>query len=436
MTFGVNNKIISGDLCVYPYTPPTSLGTVDFTDSMVANSSRCERFDDSVEDSVDEATANRTDAQAFDTNMGGKTFTPGSWHSPIIKVAASTTIILDGEGDPNAEFLFQADTEIWIGASVIFTLINGAKWENVLWAAGTAFTAGATFELYGSVMAGTKITIGAGVNVHGCLISLTAVTLGANVVVMAARPLPPTNSPSNSPSASPTTANPSHSPSSSPTVSPTATAIMTGCDADFSSGQSTSAAFSSTRMASAVETQLTNAVETQLASAVETQMTSAVETQMTSAVEILENECPEDIQLIATNGTTEYGDVPPIHILSQDQDTVTFQVHQNMFPGFVSYMYAHFHTVPNGDPGCLNATVIQSDTLTFTAGCMHKTPLSIVDLWVVDAALDADNDTATISDRCGLPEDIVLPTVQYTFVLHCVPQCAPISAPTEAPVIE
>jgi hypothetical protein len=404
MTFGVNNKIISGDLCVYPYTPPTSLGTVDFTDSMVANSSRCERFDDSVEDSVDEATANRTDAQAFDTNMGGKTFTPGSWHSPIIKVAASTTIILDGEGDPNAEFLFQADTEIWIGASVIFTLINGAKWENVLWAAGTAFTAGATFELYGSVMAGTKITIGAGVNVHGCLISLTAVTLGANVVVMAARPLPPTNSPSNSPSASPTTANPSHSPSSSPTVSPTATAIMTGCDADFSSSQSTTAAFSST--------------------------------QMTSAVEILENECPEDIQLIATNGTTEYGDVPPIHILSQDQDTVTFQVHQNLFPGSVSYMYTHFHTVPNGDPGCLNATVIQSDTLTFTAGCMHMTPLSIVDLWVVDAALDANYDAATISDRCGLPEDIVLPTVQYTFVLHCVPQCVPISAPTEAPVIE
>jgi hypothetical protein len=373
---------------------------------MIADPSRCELFDASVEESFVEATAERTDAQAFDTNMGGKTFTPGAWYSSTMHVAAYTTVVFDGEGDPNAEFLFQAETEIWIGERVTFSLINGAKWENVLWAAGTTLTAGATFEFYGSVVAGTKITIGAGVTVHGCLVSLTAVTLGADVVVTVAIPLPPTNSPSNSPSASPTTATvtPSHSPSSSPTVSPTATAIMTGCDADFSSSQSTTAAFSST--------------------------------QMTSAVEILENECPEDIQLIATNGTTEYGDVPPIHILSQDQDTVTFQVHQNLFPGSVSYMYTHFHTVPNGDPGCLNATVIQSDTLTFTAGCMHMTPLSIVDLWVVDAALDANYDAATISDRCGLPEDIVLPTVQYTFVLHCVPQCVPISAPTEAPVIE
>jgi hypothetical protein len=70
------------------------------------------------------------------------------------------------------------------------------------------------------------------------------------------------------------------------------------------------------------------------------------------AAEILENECPADIELIAINGTAEHGDVPPIHILSQDQDTVTFQVNQNMFPGSVLHMHTqHFHSVPNSDPG-------------------------------------------------------------------------------------
>jgi hypothetical protein len=153
--------------------------------------------------------------------------------------------------------------------------------------------------------------------------------------------------------------------------------------------------------------------------------------QTTSVDEILETEeeCPKDIQLIAINGTTEYdADIPPIHILSQDQDTVTFQVLQNMFAGSVSYMFTQFQTVPNGDSRCLaNAAVTQSDdTLIFTARCMHRTPLSIVDLWFVDAALDADYDTAKLSDRC--PKDAVqytvMPTVQYTFQLHCVPQCS------------
>jgi hypothetical protein len=228
--------------------------------------------------------------------------------------------------------------------------------------------------------------------VHGCIVSRSAITFAAANTITVAPPIE-SPSPSNSPSAPPT-ATPSHSPTSpptspptsSPTVSPIATAMATGCDADLD--------FSSSRK--------------------------------TSDVEILENECPEDIQLIAINGTTKYGDVPPIHILSQDQDTVTFQVHQNMFPGSVSYMYTHFHTASNGDSRCLaNATVTQSDTLIFTAGCMHRAPLSIVDLWVVDVALDADYDTAKLSDRCNPPEVAVLPTVQYTFKLHCVSQCVP-----------
>jgi hypothetical protein len=158
----------------------------------------------------------------------------------------------------------------------------------------------------------------------------------------------------------------------------------------------------------------------------------------TPSKNLFENECPEDIQLLAVNGITEYGDVPPIHILAQDQYTVTFQVHQNLFAGSVSYMYTQNHTVPNGETGCLgNANVAEFDTFTFTAECMHMIPISIVDLWVVDAAFEADLDIAKVPECCHPPKDTVLPAVQYTFQLACVPQCVPTtsSAPTEAPVI-
>jgi hypothetical protein len=350
ITFAAANKVIGGDVGIFPGTSIT--GAYTLIDADVADRGDSLIFDVFAEASWLEAVAPRFNTQTIPVEMGGNTFTPGTWHtSTYIKVTILTTVVLDGQGDPNAEFLFQSDSYMEVGANVKFKLINGARWENIRWACTTYFTAGVGVELYGSVLAGTHIIFGATGTVYGCLISLSAITFGADNTITVA---------STTESASPS-------------------------DADARSRRKTSA-----------------------------------------VVEILENKCPEDIQLIAITGTTEHGDVPPIHILSQDQKTVTFQVHQNMFPGSVSYMYTHFHTAPNRDSRCLaNASVAQSDTLIFTAGCMHMTPLSIVDLWVVDAALDAVYDTAKLSDRCNPPEVAVLPAVQYTFKLHCVSQCVP-----------
>jgi hypothetical protein len=383
-TFGATNTIIGGDVSSYS----VSTGVYTLIDGEVADLGNSTLFEASATASWAEATAFRADAQNIPAEIGGFTFTPGTWHSSTyIYSSATTTVVLDGQGDSGAEFLFQSEGYLSLGANTKFVLINGTKWENVLWACKTYFTAGADVDFAGSMLAGTYIVLGADVIVRGCIVSLSAITFGADNTITVARTMD-SASPSITVTASPT-ATPSHSPPSLPSVSPSPTAAVmgAGCDADLD--------FSSSRKTRAV-------------------------------VEILENKCPEDIQLIAINGTTEYGNVPPIHILSQDQETVTFQVHQHMFPGSISHMYTYFHTAPNGDSRCLaNASVTQSDTLIFTAGCMHMTPLSIVDLWVVDAALDADYDTAQLSDRCYPLEDAVLPTVQYTFKLHCVSQCVP-----------
>ena len=394
ITFGATNTVIGGDVSIAPGTAITLMPPL--IDGSLASRVDAELFNDSLDKSFLDALASRDDAHAFESEIGNTTFTPGTWYASTgnINIAASTTVILDGEGDPDAEFLFQASIAMWVGAGVNVVLKNGTKWENVLWVTGTMFTAGANADFYGSILSGEKIVFGADVNMHGCVVSKTAITFGANDLLTVAVPSP---SPSNSPTASPT-ASPSHSPTSSPTVSPTTAAAisMAGCDGEL---------------------------------------------YYPETIEFLENECPEDIQLVVINGATEYGDVPPIHILSQDQDTVTFQVHQNMFPGTVSlpgsvsYMSTAYYTAPNGDPTCsVNAAVTQHDNLIFTAGCMHMTPISIVDVWVVDAALNADYDTAKLFDWCP-NKDTVLPSVQYTFKLQCVSLCVPSSAPSDSPSV-
>jgi hypothetical protein len=42
--------------------------------------------------------------------IGDLTFTPGTWRSGTITIAAGATVTLDGQGDHNSLFLFQADT--------------------------------------------------------------------------------------------------------------------------------------------------------------------------------------------------------------------------------------------------------------------------------------------------------------------------------------
>ena len=147
-------------------------------------------FTDSVHSTWHAAMTIRADATVITDvhNMGGQTFTPGTYRSDTINVVASTTVILDGQDDPNSVFLFQAVSTMLTGANCEISLINGAKAENVLWALGTALTTGANNIFKGSILAGSAITIGAGsstalTTVGGDVVAKTAITFGANVAV-------------------------------------------------------------------------------------------------------------------------------------------------------------------------------------------------------------------------------------------------------------
>jgi hypothetical protein len=121
--------------------------------------------------------------------IGGKTFTPGTYYATDITIAASTTITLDGQNQPDTVFLFQATATLAIGADTKFILINGAKSENILWAVGAAAATGASSVFEGSILAGAAITLGAGAKVRGCVLAIAAVGFGAGSSVNANRPV-------------------------------------------------------------------------------------------------------------------------------------------------------------------------------------------------------------------------------------------------------
>jgi hypothetical protein len=111
------------------------------------------------------------------TTIGGKTFTPGVYRSgAAIGFAYGTTVTLDAQGDPNAEFVFIAGTTLTTAANTYFILQNGAKAKNIIWVLGTAATLGANSILEGCILAGTAITVGTGAELRGCAIAWSAVT--------------------------------------------------------------------------------------------------------------------------------------------------------------------------------------------------------------------------------------------------------------------
>jgi hypothetical protein len=133
-----------------------------------------------VIDAHSEAMAKSPTTTTVTTEMGGKTFSPGTHKfTTAINIAIGTTVTLDGEGT----YVFQAGTTLVTAADTYFILKNGAKAENILWVLGTAATLGARSVVEGSILAKTAITFGPQSELRGCALAQAAVTFsGAGAI--------------------------------------------------------------------------------------------------------------------------------------------------------------------------------------------------------------------------------------------------------------
>lgn len=117
-------------------------------------------------------------ANAIVADLGGTTKGPGVYCSAS-SIGVTGTLVLDGGGDPNSTFVFQAGTGLTTAGNIV--LINGAQAQNVYWQVGSSATIGTASQWKGNILALTSITLVDNANLIGRALARNgAVSLGTN----------------------------------------------------------------------------------------------------------------------------------------------------------------------------------------------------------------------------------------------------------------
>jgi len=186
---------LSGDLGVHPGTSLTGFADVDSGPGIVDGVVDAPPFSRSEAAQSDAVTA-YLDAQGRASTilsgstfqLGGHTYSPGVY-SAGTSMNITGTLTLDGGGDPNAVFIFQAGSTLVTAAGSPGTpastvaLTNGTQAANVFWQVGSSATIGTYSSFSGTILALTSITATTGASINGRLFALNAaVTLDSNNV--------------------------------------------------------------------------------------------------------------------------------------------------------------------------------------------------------------------------------------------------------------
>jgi hypothetical protein len=95
-------------------------------------------------------------ANAIVANLGGTTKTPGVYCTAT-GISVTGTLTLDGGGDPNAVFVFQAGSSLTTAGDIV--LIGSAQAKNVYWQVGSSATIGTASQWKGNILALTSISL-------------------------------------------------------------------------------------------------------------------------------------------------------------------------------------------------------------------------------------------------------------------------------------
>jgi len=135
--------------------------------------------------------ANATPATTLaggDNQLGGQTLNAGIYsfgHATTANLTAASPLVLDGQNNPNAVFIFQASSDLIMASASQINLVNGAQACNIFWQVGSAATLGTGSHFAGTLMAQTSITDNGGSTVNGRLLVRTAaVTLNNTTITV------------------------------------------------------------------------------------------------------------------------------------------------------------------------------------------------------------------------------------------------------------
>jgi hypothetical protein len=183
-------SVIGGDLGLNPGTSVTGFppGTVHGT-TYAADGVALQAKNDLITAYNDVAGRGSTGAIAAD--LAGRTLTPGVYTSAS-SLGLSGDLTLNGGGNPNAVFVFQAGSTLTAGSGSRVFLIDGAQACNVFWQVGSSATIGVGSEFVGNILALTSITMNTGATLDGRALARNgAVTLDTNTITKSVCSIPP-----------------------------------------------------------------------------------------------------------------------------------------------------------------------------------------------------------------------------------------------------
>ncbi|MFA5801276.1 MAG: ice-binding family protein [Thermoleophilia bacterium] len=109
---------------------------------------------------------------ATDDQLGGQTLTDGVYafgHGDTANLIG--TLTLDGQGNSNSVFIFQASSDLVTASDSVVRLINGANSCRVFWQVTSSVTFGTRTTFVGNVMALTSITDNGYSTINGSLLA-------------------------------------------------------------------------------------------------------------------------------------------------------------------------------------------------------------------------------------------------------------------------
>jgi hypothetical protein len=111
---------------------------------------------------------------AGDNQLGGQTLVPGVYafgHASTANITAASPLTLNGQGDSNAVFVFQASSDLVTASNSVVQLENGAQACNVFWEVGSSATLNTASTFVGTLMALTSATLLTGATVQGRILA-------------------------------------------------------------------------------------------------------------------------------------------------------------------------------------------------------------------------------------------------------------------------
>ncbi|TFD64567.1 ice-binding family protein [Cryobacterium sp. Hb1] len=170
---------LSGNLGVSPGTDVTGFSPGLVTGSTQRGTAESAQAQLDLQSAIDDASA-RQPTTALSGNLGGQTYKAGVYAAPGA-LTLSSSVTLNGQGNPNAVFIFQLDSTLTTSAGSSVRLINGAQPSRVFWQVDGVVQIGSSSSISGIILGQDAIKVGTNSSFTGRALTRNgSVTLGSN----------------------------------------------------------------------------------------------------------------------------------------------------------------------------------------------------------------------------------------------------------------